>query len=127
MAPAVAQGLLEGGKVRCDWPDAADTLPPEWQRLACNMLVLAAELLPRGGVVTIAPRGSAGAEVTAEGETVTVAPELQTALGDGAGVDGLTPRTVHAFYTARLAQHLGARLGLVLEHGTRAVLSAETR
>src|ERR1700683_3650474 len=33
-------GLRDGGKVRCEWEAAS--LPLAWQRLACNMVVLAA-------------------------------------------------------------------------------------
>jgi histidine phosphotransferase ChpT len=119
----VAQGLLEGGKVRCVWAAGADALPTDWQKLACNMLVLASELLPRGGVVTVAARGESGIEVTAEGEAVNPTEELQAALG-AEGLAGLTARTVHAFYTARLAQHLGAGLTLARGDGGRAVFVA---
>ena len=42
-------GLLEGGKVRCEWSQEARGLALPWQRLGCNMLVLALEALPRGG------------------------------------------------------------------------------
>ncbi len=119
----VAQGLLEGSKVRCVWPPEVDALTTDWQKLACNMLVLAAELLPRGGVVTVASRGDSGLEVTAEGEAVNQADELQAVLV-AENVDGLTARTVHAFYTARLAQTLGARLSLARGDGGRAVLVA---
>ena len=56
-----ALGLLEGGKVtaRLD-ASSATALPLEWQRLACNLVVLAAEALPRGGALQVAPaaRGS---------------------------------------------------------------------
>jgi hypothetical protein len=42
-------GLFEETKLHCDWQAGAATLPSDWQRLACNMLVLAGEALPRGG------------------------------------------------------------------------------
>src|SRR6185437_9736907 len=48
-------GLFEETKVRCDWQAGAATLPSDWQRLACNMLVLAGEALPRGGSVVVRP------------------------------------------------------------------------
>jgi histidine phosphotransferase ChpT len=119
---SLSQGLLEGGKVRCDWPEEAGGLPPPWQRLACNMLVLALELMPRGGAVTVWPL-ERGVAVTAEAEIVTASAELQSVLADEVAVDALTPRTVHGFYTMRLAQHIGARLVLVLGPN-RAVLTA---
>ena len=38
----VTMGLLEGGKSRCEWSDAVTELPVEWQRIACNVVVIAA-------------------------------------------------------------------------------------
>jgi histidine phosphotransferase ChpT len=108
----LVEGLLEGGKVGCDWPAEAQTLPPDWQKLACNMVVLAAEALPRGGRVAVRALGggSAGIDVAASGEMVNVTPELRAAIATETGVDDLTSRTVHGYYTARLAQSTGASL-----------------
>lgn len=110
----LAEGLLEGGKVRCAWSADAAALAGEWQRLACNMLVIATEVLPRGGSVAVRPvaAGGEGIEVVAEGDTVNVTPEMRGALDPAAPVDQLTSRTVHAYFTARLAGRMGA--GLVI-------------
>jgi histidine phosphotransferase ChpT len=122
----LAAGLLEGGKVRCDWPAEAVTLPLDWQRLACNMLVLAAEALPRGGAVFVRrlQGGASGIEVTAEGDSINLSPEMRAALDPGATVEQLTSRTVHAFFTARLAAQLGAGLALAEAGSQRAVFRA---
>jgi histidine phosphotransferase ChpT len=122
----LAAGLLEGGKVRCDWPAEAVTLPVDWQRLACNMLVLAAEALPRGGTVLVRPLhgGASGIEVAAEGESVNLSPEMRAALDPGATVEQLTSRTVHAYFTARLASQLGAGLALAEAAPQRALFRA---
>jgi histidine phosphotransferase ChpT len=106
-------GLLEGGKVKADWSDGASALPLEWQRLACNMVVLAAEVLPRGGTLQIvAGEGGKGVVVNASGDSVNLTAELRAALADGADVDALTARTVHGYYTARVAESIGARVAL---------------
>ena len=122
----LAAGLLEGGKVRCDWSPEAATLPVDWQRLACNMLVLAAEILPRGGVILVRPlrAGASGIEVAAEGESINVSPELRAALDRSAGIEQLTSRTVHAYFTAALALQLGAAVALAEVEPQRAVLRA---
>jgi histidine phosphotransferase ChpT len=119
---SLSLGLLEGGKVRCDWPDEAGGLALPWQRLACNMLVLALEFMPRGGTVMVRPL-ERGVAVTAEAETINASAELQSVLADEIAVDALTARSVHGFYTMRLARHVGARLTLALGPN-RAVLSA---
>jgi histidine phosphotransferase ChpT len=122
----LALGLLEGGKVRCDWPAEATTLPADWQRLACNMLVLAVETLPRGGTVLVRPlsAGASGLEVAAEGENVNVGPEMRAALQVDAPVDQLTSRTVHAYFTAQLARQLGAGVALVEAEPQRVLFRA---
>jgi len=119
----ISAALLDGGKVSCAWTAEAANLAPHWQRLACNLLLLAAEMLPRGGAVRVRPLDG-GIEVTAEGETVNITDELRAALEPGMPIDALTPRTVHAYYTARLAQHVGARLALAGSEPGRGVLTA---
>ena len=90
----VALGLLEGGKARCDWSDAVSALSVEWQRLACNMVVLAAEALPRGGSIAVAAvAGKPGLSVKAAGETVNLAAEMRAALGGTVAVADLTAIT----------------------------------
>ena len=121
-AREVSRGLLDGGKVRCDWPKEASGLAPPWQRLACNMLVLALEAMPRGGAILVQAL-ERGVAVAAEADTITVSAELRSVLAGEVGVDALTARTVHGFYTMRLAERMGARLTLALAPN-RAVLTA---
>ena len=110
---ALSRGLLEGGKVQCDWSSESSGLTLQWQRLACNMLVLALEVLPRGGSVLVRPL-ERGVAVTAEADTINASAELQSVLAGAVAVDVLTARTVHGFYTMRLAEQMGARLRLAL-------------
>jgi histidine phosphotransferase ChpT len=121
-----ALGLLESGKVRADWQDSASALPVEWQRLACNMIVIAAEVLPRGGTLKIeAGEGGKGIVVNAGGDSVNLTAELRAALTDGADIDALTARTVHGYYTARVAESLDARLELAAPSAGKVVLTAK--
>lgn len=110
-ARALVAGILESGKVRCDWPAEFDALSPPWQKLACNLTLLTAEILPRGGTVTLARAGS-GVSAMAAGEAVNLTPELKAALAPAADVAALTARTIHAYFTARYAEHVGATLTL---------------
>ncbi|MBV9522546.1 MAG: hypothetical protein JO010_07120 [Alphaproteobacteria bacterium] len=107
----LAAGLFEDGKVSCEWSPEALARPPEWQKLACNMAVVAAEALPRGGTVRIAvPAASGGILVTAGGTTINVTDEAKAALDRRTALAELTSRSVHAYFTALLAQRLGAAL-----------------
>jgi histidine phosphotransferase ChpT len=119
-------GLLEGGKVTCDWRAEASSMPAGWSKLACNVIVLAAEALPRGGTVTVRPMAAGGGallEIAAAGEAVNVTDELRAALRVDAAVDALSARTVQAYFTARLAEQHGARLAVTTPAG-QAVFTA---
>jgi len=119
MPKELIAGILEGGKVACDWPSAYDSLPIEWQKLACNVALLAAEILPRGGKVVLSGKDKS-LEAVAEGESVNLTPEMKAALAPGASVAALTARTIHGYFTACYAQQLGATLSLA-ESPRRAV------
>jgi histidine phosphotransferase ChpT len=119
-------GLLEGSKAKLDWNDSASALPLEWQRLAGNMVVIAAEILPRGGTLQVAAgEGGKGIVVNAAGDSVNLTPELRAALGDKPDTDALTARTVHGYYTARVAESLGTRLELSEPGPGKVTLSAK--
>ena len=54
------------------WEPAVSSLSPEWQRLACNLAVIAAETLPRGGRIAVRSIPGGGVEVEASGESILV-------------------------------------------------------
>jgi len=110
-AKSLVAGILEGGKVRCEWPTEFDALTPQWQKLACNLTLLTAETLPRGGTVTLARAGN-GVSAMASGESVNLTPELKAAVAPAVDVATLTARTIHAYFTARYAEQVGATLTL---------------
>ncbi|HEY1506942.1 MAG TPA: histidine phosphotransferase family protein [Stellaceae bacterium] len=121
-----ALGLLDGAKAKVDWQDSASALPLEWQRLACNMVVIAAEVLPRGGMLRIeAAEGGKGIVVNAGGDSVNLTAELRAALADNVDVDALTARTVHGYYTARVAESLDAKLELTEPGAGKVLLTAK--
>ena len=120
-----ALGLLEGGKVRADWQESASALPLEWQRLACNMVVVAAEALPRGGMLRIEAGEANGLVVSGGGDSVNLTAELRAALADNPDIGALTARTVHGYYTARVAESLGASLELAEPGAGKLLLKAK--
>jgi len=111
-------GLLDGGKVRGEWGETALALPTEWHKLACNMAVLAAEALPRGGLVRIAVgEGGSGLVVTARGDAINLTDEGAAAIAQTAALGDLTSRTVQGYFAANLAMRLGASLSAAVEPG----------
>lgn len=121
----LVEGLLEGGKIVCDWRQEALGIMAAWRKLGCNLVVLAGEVLPRGGTITVT--ASAGAtptlEVAAEG-TINLTAEGREALAMRTAVAELTSRTVHAYYTACLARQLAAAVAVDETTPGRLVLRA---
>jgi histidine phosphotransferase ChpT len=108
-------GLLEDGKVVCDWSAEALALPLDWQRLGCNMAVLAAEALPRGGALSITvPAAAKGIVVTGKGVAVNFPAEARSALARRTPLDDLTSRTVQGYYAALLGERMAATLDAVV-------------
>jgi histidine phosphotransferase ChpT len=99
--------LFGGSRITCEYSESATVLPLEWQRLACNLLLVAADALPRGGRLVLA---TAILEIEAIGEAPSLSPETLEALTLVASVDGLTSRTVQAYFAGVLAASLGCRL-----------------
>jgi histidine phosphotransferase ChpT len=122
----LVDGLLDGGKLSCAWDAAAMTLPAEWQKLACNMVVLAAETLPRGGTITVAagPSSARRLEVVGVGDAINVTDDLRAAFARSTDLVDLTSRTIHGYFTASLGQALGLRLSLAESAPGRLVVAA---
>ena len=112
----LATEYFTGGSVSCDYPSAARALEPAWQRLGCNLLLVASEGLPRGGRLSLVPSGSAVA-VAATGDGQGPSAGLIAALMLRAPVDALTSRSVSAYFAGLLAHQLGQRLRVDAEPG----------
>lgn len=118
-ARELAKGLLQGGKIALDWPEGDDErslpLTNESVKLLLNMIALGVEALPRGGRLSVRIGGVPGAMtagVTASGAGAGLKDEMRAAMAETADVGALDPRTVQAYFTARLAARLGADLAL---------------
>jgi histidine phosphotransferase ChpT len=105
----LALKFFEAGNIRCDWPAEETLRPMAWQRLACILLVLAAEALPRGGTVSVRGHG-AGMAIEADGDTVRFTPENQAGLRADQPMENLTARGVHAHLCQLFATDLKLRI-----------------
>lgn len=96
-------------KIACDYGGAVRTLSPPRQQLGCNLLLVGAAALPRGGRLSL---DTVAGELSLEaaGEGVALAPGEIAALTLQTPVDALTPRTVQPYFTGLLAEAQGARL-----------------
>ena len=96
-------------KIACRYREGVRALPLAWQKLGCNLLLVGAAALPRGGQLTLdAAAGDLWLEAT--GESIALSGEEAASLALGMPVNALTPRTVQAYFAGLLAQAQGARL-----------------
>ncbi len=130
-ARAVARALFEEGKVSLDWPDG--TPPPSasthagFAQLLLNMILCAAEGLPRGGSVAVRSSADAGGltvRVAASGPGARLSEALRAALGGVGDVASVDARSVQPYLTARLAAAVGAALDLAAPSPDTAELTA---
>ncbi len=112
----LAAEFFEDSAIECDYRAAVRALPLEQQKLACTMLALAGEGLPRGGRLAL-NAGAAGLEIEAAGQGSGPSPELRAALTLAATGAELTSRTIGGYFGGLLAETLGYRLVVVDQPG----------
>ena len=95
--------------IDCVYGSAARGLELQQQKLACAMLALAAEGLPRGGRLAL-EAGGTGPAVEAAGPGAGLSPNLRAALTLATAVADLTTRSVLAYFAGLLASAQGSRL-----------------
>lgn len=95
--------------IECDYAAAARALPIDQQQLACAMLVLAAEGLPRGGQAAVAAARH-GPEITATGAGGGLSADSRAAATLSGPVAALTSRSIAAYFAGLLAAAQGCRL-----------------
>lgn len=100
-------------RTQLDWPDTGGPTTAATMKLALNLVLLAAEALPRGGVlqVSLGDGGDAHAmAVAAVAADAKLAGEVRAAALGEASEEELTPRSVQPYLVNLLAARLGAVL-----------------
>ena len=112
-----ATDWLAGGRVTLQWPTDSpnDDLAakPGLAKTMLNLVVLASEAIPQGGIVTVLGEGSLESGrvvVAAAGRGVKWPPELAQVLSGRLELGILGPRTIHALISGRFAEHYGLSL-----------------
>ncbi len=124
-AQTMARGHLEDGKTTIAWNLPRLLLPKNRVKLLLNMMVIAQQTIPRGGVLTVDPIGEGdgiGFRITASGLNARVPQNIADLLGarQGGSVDA---HAVQPYYTRLLAQACGLNVVLAPE-GDSVVVTA---
>lgn len=109
--------------IECGYGAAVRPLPLDQQKLACAMLALAGEGLPRGGRLAL-DVGPAGPEVDAIGMGTGLSPQARAALSLATAPADLTSRTVTAYVAGLLAEAQGLRLAVAERPGGFRLITA---
>ena len=105
----LASAFFEETPITCDYRETVRGLPLEWQKLACNMLAIGGDALPRGGKLVLDEQAG-GPQLDAAGEGGGPSADMQSALTLATPVGELTSRTAGAYFTGLLAARLGRRI-----------------
>ena len=107
-------GLLEGGKVQLAWNVPRLYWAKDWAKLIMNATLLAADCLPRGGLVTVEAGPDAQApsfHIRAEGLNARVTEDVDRAIkGEAPHVDA---RHVQPYLAYKLARSVNAKISLM--------------
>jgi histidine phosphotransferase ChpT len=129
LAPGAIKTLREGRDLltpavigprnKIVWPEADG--PAAWPfgdeslKLLLNLIALGGDSLPRGGAIEVfvepAPQ-QLRFTIVAQGQGVRIEEATLAAMMGTAALDQLTPRNVHGYFVARIAEAMGGRLTL---------------
>lgn len=102
----IASGWLAPRRIRLCWQLETSRVPLEEGRLLLNLLAIAGEMLPRGGVISLTQTRSPAAHsyrALAEGPDAQLRREVTRGL-EATSPEGLDPREAHAYFLHRLVQ-----------------------
>jgi histidine phosphotransferase ChpT len=124
-AQTMARGHFEDDRTRIAWNLPRLLLPKNKVKLLLNMMVIAQQTIPRGGVLTVDPLGDAetgGFRVAATGLNARMPQNIADMLS-GATAGSIDAHAVQPYYTRLLAQACGLNVTLAPE-GEAIVVSA---
>lgn len=105
----LAADYFKGSRILCRYGNEVRSLPLIQQQLVCNLLVIGAEALGRGGIIAV-KAADCGIRLEAAGEDVLMTREQSAALTLVAPLADLSARTVHGYFTGLLARAQGWQL-----------------
>jgi histidine phosphotransferase ChpT len=125
-AQTMARGHLEDDKTKIAWNLPREFLPKNRVKLLLNMMVIAQQTIPRGGVLTVDPVGegeSRGFRVAATGLNARMPQAIADLLASGP-LGAVDAHAVQPYYTRLLAQSCGLNVTLAAEGDAMVVTAA---
>jgi histidine phosphotransferase ChpT len=127
-AENVARGFIEDDKIKLAWNLPRILMPKNRVKLLLNMLIVATQTIPRGGILTIEGSGAAETmsfKIAARGLNSRV-PQTVLALLAGCPPSGLVDaHAIQPFYTGLLARTCGLSVSVEEEGDTVVVATRQ--
>lgn len=108
-ARRLTERLLAKGKINLNWQLPPRVVPKERLKLLLNLLHIALECIPRGGVLTVREDETA-LRLEARGPRAKLSPDIRVALFDEHALKEGDARQIQPFFTQVLARAQGATL-----------------
>lgn len=105
--------MVVSRRTRLDWPDSGQQAGADIMKIALNMVLLAAEALPRGGDLQVkvgVPGDDCPVTILAAASDANLSDEIKAAALGQAEESELTPRSVQAYLAYLLAVRHGSQL-----------------
>jgi histidine phosphotransferase ChpT len=126
-AEKVTRGLMEDEKTKVAWNLPRVLLAKNRVKLLLNMMLLAAQTIPRGGQLTVDPVGAGdtiGFKVTSTGTNAKVTQSIPPLLAGGSAEHPIDAHAIQPFYTGLLAKNCGLSVAMAVE-GEAVVITAK--
>lgn len=120
-AEKVSRGFLEDEKSKITWNLPRELVAKNRVKLLLNMLIVAAQTIPRGGLLTVDAIGQGenlGFRITAAGLNARMTQTIPDLLAGTPALDAVDAHVIQPFYTGLLARHCGLAVTLASENET---------
>ena len=124
----VANGFLNDEKLSLDWDAPRALLPKNQVKLVLNLLVIAAQAVPRGGklVSRATVEGEQGSfEITATGSHARIPAHVEELLAGEAPGSAIDAHAVQPVYTGMVARAAGMTISVAIEGETVTIKAAK--
>jgi histidine phosphotransferase ChpT len=127
-AEQVAKGFFHDDKTRLVWSAQRQLLPKNRVKLLLNLLVMAAQGIPRGGELEVTITGDESAStftITATGKNARIPPHAEALLAGEPEGDSVDAHGIQFYYAGLIARAANMRVTLDIE-GETLKISAES-
>ncbi len=120
-AETISRGFLEDEKTKIEWTIPRALLPKNRVKLLLNMLIIAAQAIPRGGQLKVAAAGAGeirGFTITVTGTNAKVPQAIPPLLTAELTAEGVDAHKIQPFYAGLLAKDCNLTLIMTAEGET---------